>query len=137
MKFSDLCNSARDKKNQLRVALWCFAWSGSWVLTTKIIKSDWQPRTVLIIAATSVTLAFGLVLIWSYRKFLQEADELLRKIELDALALAVGLSLIGGSIYQLLHNAFGISKFDPYNATLLMFCITYSISSVMGYRRFL
>jgi len=137
MKLSNLCYTARDKKNQLKIAAWCFAWALSWVLTTKIVKSDWQPRLLLILIFATMTLGFGLLLIWSYRKFLREADELLRKIELEALAFAVGASLVVGSIYELLHSAFALDFFSPFQATLLIFAITYSICGLLGYRRFL
>ena len=42
---------------------------------------------------------FGIATVLAYRRFLQETNELRRKIEVEALALAFGVGLVGGLSY--------------------------------------
>lgn len=89
------CGTERDRRNQRIILYWAAAWMGTWLLANFAIAEAWLPDTPLTAALLAfVPALFGLGALRAFWVYLQEADELLRKIELDALALAFGFALI-------------------------------------------
>jgi hypothetical protein len=87
---SNLCsNPQRDRRNLRRFTLWSFLWALSFVLSTLGIKKEWWPPAGEFVAVASTAL-LGLVSILRYRRFLMEADELQRKIEIEARSRGTG-----------------------------------------------
>ena len=74
-------------------------------------------------------------MIITYRRYLGETDELRRKIEVDALALAFGVGLVGAFSYVLLERAGTVARADPMQLVMLMVA-TYVIGVVLGHRRY-
>lgn len=94
-----MCHTTpRDRRNERRFQLWTLTWMASWLLSHALLKSgavDGAPA----MAAVLLPAGLGIRVAFVYRHFLREADELLRKIQLEALALAVGAGLVGGFTY--------------------------------------
>jgi hypothetical protein len=88
----------RDRRNQRRITLWALAWAISFVAVTLGIKKEWLPFGVAL-AGVIGTALFGIATVLAYRRFLQETDELRRKIEVEALAFAFGAGVVGGLTY--------------------------------------
>jgi hypothetical protein len=87
------------------------------------------------LAAILFSTAFGLGMGLAYRRFLREADELLRKIELEALALAVGVGVVGGFAYTTLARAGIVAEADVLVLVVAM-VLTYGIAVIVGQRRY-
>jgi drug/metabolite transporter (DMT)-like permease len=97
-----LCSSPqRDKRNGVLILLWAFAWGFSFVAVAHGIKKEWLSFGMTL-AGVIVNALLGLATVLAYRRFLQETDELRRKIEVEALALAFGVGVVGGLTYWLL-----------------------------------
>ena len=126
----------RDRNNQIRMATWTLAWSLAWVIATYGIKNDWFANDGLVIAIVAVVLIIGAGVFRAYRRYLRDADELLRKIELDALAAALGVGMIGGVGYWLLQLAEIVQYKDAFIVLFLLVCGVYSASILLGHRRF-
>ena len=94
----------RDRSNYRRVTFWSAVWAASYVAVTLSIKKEWLVTTGAI-GAGLVTALFGVATLLAYRRFLHETDELRRKIEVEALALAFGVGLVGGLTYWLLFES--------------------------------
>ena len=80
----------RDRRNQLRIATTCLGWALCFLGATVLIKKDLLPAGPIpwiVAALPSVAAVFLLV---AYARFLREADELQRLIQLQALALGFG-----------------------------------------------
>ena len=77
----------------------------------------------------------GVGTVFAYRRFLREADELRRKIELDALAMSVGAGLVGGVALWLFERAGAISESDVLYVTTLM-AVTHVGAVLVGQRRY-
>jgi hypothetical protein len=99
--FASCSGSERDRRNQRRILLWVLLWGASFITVSLGIKRAWWPLGVTVAGVAVITL-LGLASIFMYRRFLQETDELRRKIEVEALALAFGVGVIGGLSYWLL-----------------------------------
>lgn len=123
-----------DRRNQRRVALWGLMWGFSFVAMTLVAKKAWLPFGVTLagILGTSV---LGLATLLAHRRFLQQTDELRRKIEVEALALAFGVGLVGGLTYlQLLVTGTVPAVGFAYLFTGMF--LTYSVGVLIGRRRY-
>ena len=126
----------RDRQNQYRIIGWSFAWVFCWVLVTWCIKNERLTSLSLVIPAILVTTCLGLGMMVAYRRFLREADELRRKIELDALALAVGVGLVGGVCCRMLEKAGVVTNIPVFEMVVVLICATQSLGIVVGLRRY-
>lgn len=114
--------------------VWSILWVGTFLLADAANDRGWITGNTGIIAATIVTTVIGLGWIVSYMRFLQHADELVRKIQLDAMASALGAGFVAGFALILLDSA-GI--FDAGIAeVLVVLSATYIVAVLVGIRRF-
>ena len=128
------CGTDRDRVNQRRMVISGMAWMGTWLALIYVIGRDWLSGFAAT-AASVVPLALGVGMIIAYRRYLGETDELRRKIEVDALALAFGVGLVGAFSYVLLERAGTVARADPMQLVMLMVA-TYVIGVVLGHRRY-
>ena len=128
------CGTDRDRMNQRRMVISGMAWMGAWLALIYVISRDWLSAFAAT-AASVVPLALGVGMIVAYRRYLGETDELRRKIEVDALALAFGVGLVGAFSYVLLERAGAVARADPMQLVILMVA-TYVIGVVLGHRRY-
>ena len=77
----------------------------------------------------------GIVTILAFMRYLRDSDELHRKIQLDALALAMGVGLVGSFTYSLLVTGGFIVDAEVSDIILLM-TVTYMIGIVAGQVRY-
>ena len=77
----------------------------------------------------------GIGLIFAYRRFLKDLDEMERQIQLDALALSVGVTLAGFSSYSILDKAVVVPALDPAYLIVLM-SFTYMAGLIIGRIRY-
>lgn len=76
--------SERDRRNQWQLLGWIFAW----VLANAAISRGWVPGGAPAFTVILCHVLLGGAMMLAYRRFLQNADELQRRIQLEALALA-------------------------------------------------
>ena len=131
----DLCSGPqRDRRNQRRIQLWALAWAISFIAVSLVIKKEWLPFGVTLVGVAGNAL-FGIATIMAYRRFLGEADELRRKIEVESLAFAFGAGIVGGLTYWLLV----VSGAMPGTGFLYVFTamlLTHSAGVLMGRRKY-
>ena len=97
-----LCSSPqRDRRNQRRVLLWALVWGFSFIAVTLGTTEEWWPFGVILAGVIGNSL-LGIATAVAYRRFLKDTDELRRKIEVEALALAYAVGAVGGLSYWLL-----------------------------------
>lgn len=121
----------KDLKNANRVDLWAIVWALSMVLSSVLIESGWLTNSYLVIAASLFVLGVGVRVALAYKYLLVRLDEMERKIQYDALALAVGVSLVGFSGYIVLEHA---ELLPPLQSYLVVsgLAVTYSIGLIIG-----
>ena len=127
-------SSQRDRRNQWRVTLWALVWALSFTAVTLVIKKQWLPLGATV-AGVIGTALFGIATILAYRRFLRETDELRRKIEVEALAPAFGIGLVGGMTYWLLALRGAVPATDFVYVFLLMI-IAHPVGVLIGLRRY-
>ena len=125
----------RDRQNQFRVLGWMLAWTVSWLGVGAFMKQGWLSSEAVKIAAILLPIGIGVGLLFAYRRYLSQAGESLRKIELEAMALALGVGLIGGATYWLLDQAGMIADIDIFNGALLLVSGAYVVGVMLGRAR--
>ena len=135
--INDMCDStAQTKKNTIRL----FFWSVAWVLATAGAsfgpKSLWEFNTLPTILGVLVHIGIGFGMIRMFKQYLLGLDELQKKIQLDAMALSLGIGLVIGSSYELLEDI-KLIPFEPEIPHLLIFMsLTYVVGTVLGHRKY-
>ena len=135
--INDTCDiTAQTKKNTLRL----FFWTVAWVLATAGVafgsKNLWNFNTWLTIIAVLIHIGLGLGMIRVFKQYLLGLDELQRKIQLDAMALSLGIGLVLGSSYELLEDI-KLIPFEPEIPHLLiLMSLTYVVGTVLGHRKY-
>ena len=94
--------STRVKKNTINLALWTGAWTSSMALATFGPMVIWQGNDALTITGIIINILLGVGMILANIRNLNGMDDLQKKIHLEAMALALGVGVIGGLSYSLL-----------------------------------
>jgi hypothetical protein len=133
--FSRGCSSSqRDRRNQRLVVIWSLVWALSFMaVALGIKKGGWSSGVTL--AAVIGTAVLGLATVLVYRRFLQETDELRRKIEVEALALAFGVGVLGGLSYWLLVVS-GAASVTGFAYVFSAMILIHSVGVLLGIRRY-
>ena len=125
----------RDRRNQQWALIWLFSWSLAWVAASLALKEGWVAAGVPSVAVAVLPTILGVGMMIAYWKFVRQADELQRKIQLDALALGFGTGVVGAVAYQLLERADVISKVDVTDMSSIMM-FAFAIGILVGARRY-
>ncbi|WP_394229751.1 hypothetical protein [Shewanella colwelliana] len=126
---------ARDIKNANKVNLLALMWAGSLVLTTYLLKLTPVPATWLIATLFILHSIIGILMTLAFKRFLTQLDEMERKIQLDALALAVGVTIVGFSSYSVLDIANILPDLKA-SYLIVTLAITYMVGIISGRVRY-
>lgn len=115
-------------------------WAGAYILTTMLAAFGpqllWESNKWLTIAAILLSLGAGIGMIVANIQHLNNLDEMMRKIELEARSIALGVGIIGGLSYGLLDTE-NIIPFDAeIGYMVILIGITYLIALLAGCRRY-
>jgi hypothetical protein len=126
--------TARDARNQRRFNAWLLAASLAYVGVTAAVRWRNSIPVALLGLLAGVTSLLAIQALRHYLIFLREADELLRRIQTEALALGFGLGAAVSLIYPLL-EMLGAPHLGGYAAALVML-LSWGLGSWLGARRY-
>ena len=135
--ITDTCDiTAQTKKNTLRL----FFWTGAWVLATAGAAFGprflWDFNTLPTILGVLIHIGIGFGMIRAFKQYLLGLDELQRKIQLDAMALSLGIGLVLGCSYEMLEDI-KLIPFEPEIPHLIiLMSLTYVVAAVLGHRKY-
>ena len=134
--FSDRCGgtTARDFRNLKRVMWLLGAWAVSFAGISQLLKRDLLPTGAISWVAAALPTVAGILVFLAFRRFLREADELQRMVQLRALALGFGATWIAIFGYPLFESL-GAPGLDVTDYGLVM-AVAYSLGSVIGWRQY-
>ena len=124
----------RDRRNRLRIVWMSLAWAACLVGASLLIKRDLLPAGPtpwLVAALPSVA---GIFVLIAYGRFLREADELQRIVQLQALAVGFGGTFFALVGYMLLERL-GAPAAELEHVALVM-TLLYSVAVLLGWRRY-
>ncbi len=128
----------QDRRRQRRFALLTLLWAVSFLVATWAFRSDLElaPAVGWLVAIVPIVLAG--VALRSYMGFLRNADELIRRIQLEALGIAVAAALVWAIGYPLLEMA-GAPELDRawvWSTHIVILSIAFAVGQIAGVIRY-
>ncbi|HEA30437.1 MAG TPA: hypothetical protein ENH91_10655 [Leeuwenhoekiella sp.] len=123
------------KTSKKHLALWALAWVATTALVTFGFQFLWESKIITVIAIV-LSLAVGLGMVLANRKFINDGDELQRKIQLESMALTLGLSIIVGLAYSQLDTTNLIASDAEISSLVLFIGITYFVCILFNSRKY-
>ena len=124
------------KKNVRHLAFW----TGSWLLTVATAtfgpKFIWNSNSIITILIILISTIIGIGMILMNRKYINGLDEMQRKINTDAMAIALGVGVVGGISYSMLDIADIISFNAEIGHLIILIGVTYIIGVFVGNIRY-
>lgn len=118
------------KSNKKKLAYWTVAWTVSQAVVTFGSLLIWPNSSVVILITILLNIALGIGLILANRKYFIEGDELEKKIAIESMSLALGLSIVLGLAYSSADQA-NLIPFDAEISHIVIFngvCILLSMA---------
>lgn len=125
----------RSSTGTAQLAIWTLAWLVTLALARFGPELWWGSATLSWIAII-VNLVAGVGWMVAHARFLGTVDDLQRKILMDAMAVALGVTLVGGCAYAAAHHA-GLIPWDADIALLsIAMAVVYLIGVAVGTLRY-
>ncbi len=123
-----------DRRNQNRFAGWMLAWAVSYMAASWTLKADLDLATALVWFLVAAPNLIAIVAVFAYLRFLRMADELLRKIQLEGLALGFAAGVLVTAGYQLAEAAGALQLETDHIIVVMIF--SWTIGQLLGTGRF-
>jgi len=127
------------KKRELKNSLWLFISGIIWLVALAVavfgIKNEWFASGYPTYIAIAVQALAGFGMFWAFRRLITEMDEMQRKIQLDALALSLGITIFATITYDVLEKASIVSEINTSNIIFLI-SFTYIAGVIVGNLRY-
>ena len=123
----------RDAQHMQSFSLWFFAAMASFAVMTVLLKKQ-AIAGALAWGLTAATVLLAVMMIRAYIIFLRGADELLRNVQLEALALSYGATIVFMLGWRLCERL-GAPKLDV-NDPLIIMVGVFAIAQLIGHRRY-
>ncbi len=114
-------------------------WTGAWVVSLAIAVFGplfvWESKAVTL-GAILMNVALGVGMIAANKRHLDGLDELQRKIQMDAMAFALGVGLVAGLAYSTLDVTDVIPVDAEISYLVILIAIAYLGGVVFGHRKY-
>lgn len=124
------------RKHIKHLAYWTFGWTLTMALPALGATWIWNHNSVITAISISINTIIGIGMLIMNRKYLSALDEMQRKINMDALAIALGVGVVGGMSYTMLDITNIISFEAKISHLVVLIGITYFIANVVGQIRY-
>ena len=128
--------AATNARNTLRLGSWTAAWLLTMALATFGPVFIWQGNKLLTGVAIFINLAVGFGMIMANKRHLNGLDELQQKIQLEAMALALGIGLVVGLCYSSLDISNLIAFDAEISHLVILVGLTYLAGVFAGVRKY-
>ncbi|MEL6200590.1 MAG: hypothetical protein AAFR09_10375 [Pseudomonadota bacterium] len=140
MSAADTSPSGFDASNRhhtLRLAQWTGAWLVTVALAVFGARFLWENNATLSVLAIALQAAVGAGMIIANKRHLLNLDELQQRIQLEAMGITLGVTLIAGIAYSSLDIVNVISGDAEISFLVMLMGITYLMSLLVVRRRYL
>ena len=126
----------KEQKKQKKIMLaWTLAWVVSLGILTGAENSLWDNKIYTIIGLI-INFAIGIGMIIANKNLFKTYDELQKRIQFEAMAITLGLTVVVGLTYEVSFD-FGIIGKEPEFEYLMMFIsLSYVVANFVNSRRF-
>jgi len=128
------CGTARDRNNQYRFVAWCISWALTLTGVTAYLdfNESFRGTGAWLLAMIPFALSIGALL--AFLKFLRDADEFMRKIQVEGLAIGFGFGVLFTLGYQVFERA-GAPEMSANDAVVFM-CAGWMAGQLFGAWRY-
>ena len=129
MKSIVMNTKTAKRKNLSRLAIWTMAWTVSTALATFGSLFLWEGNKVLTALSIVLNLGIGIGMVMANRRLLEGSDELEKKIQMEAMALTLGFTLIVGIAYSIMDST-NLIPWDAEISFLVIFMALFYITAI-------
>jgi len=123
------------KKKTKNLAVWTFVWVFTFFIATEGPNEFWNNKIITVIALV-VNLIIGIVMLISNKNLFDHYDEFQRKVQLEAMAFTLGLTVVIGLLFEETYKL-GLITITPKIHHIIFFIgLTYIISVLLNSRRY-
>jgi uncharacterized membrane protein len=123
-------------KSTKRLLIWSLVWLMSIALMAFGPKLIWNFNAFATGLAIVINLIVGYKMILVNKQHLLTLDELQQRIQLNAMAFALGAGLVIGTIYETLEDIKVIAFQPEISHLIIVMAIVYVLSTIIGTRRY-
>jgi hypothetical protein len=96
----------------------------------------WNNNSAVTLLFIVINTIIGVGMLLMNRKYTNALDEMHRKVNMDAMAIALGVGVVGGMSYSMLDIADVISFDAEISHLVILIGLTYFVATVVGYLRY-
>jgi len=127
---------SRVRTSVIRLFRWCGAWAATTALMAFGPRFLWSRGSGLTLLAVGLDVVVGIGVILANKHYLDELDELQRKVQLNAMAITLGVAVIAGVPFSVM----AAYQLIPFHADimylLIVMSLTLAVSNLYGTWRY-
>jgi hypothetical protein len=124
------------KKSKSVLTIWSMVWTASMALATFGPMFLWKGNDVLSVIAVALNLGLGIGMIWTNIKHVNKLDDLQKKIQVEAMGVALGVGVVGGLSYSLLDIINLIQGDAEISYLVILIGVSYLLGVRIGQKRY-
>tara|TARA_Y100000385_G_C13065314_1_gene626388 strand:- start:658 stop:1065 length:408 start_codon:yes stop_codon:yes gene_type:complete len=124
------------KKNTKNLAFWSLSWTLSMALATFGPMYIWENNNALTLIGVILNALLGVGVIFANIRQLNGLDDLQKKIQLEAMGIALGVGIVGGLSFNLLDTTNLIPQDAEISQLVILIGLTYLVSIFIGQKRY-
>jgi len=129
--MNSLTMNATIKRSIKNLAIWTAAWLVSTAMAVFGPILLWESNTLLSVIFILINVAVGLGMVLANIRHLLSLDEMLQKIQLQAMGITLGVTLIAGIAYSIADTTNVISQDAEISFLVILMGLTYITTSVI------
>ena len=110
-----------------------------WLITMAIAAFGptllWDNQTSITLLAIALNLIAGLFVIKSNLQYWNSLDEMIQRVHLNAMGIALGLGIVGGLSFSLLETSDILQSESDLSFMVILMSLSYLISIIVGMKR--
>lgn len=126
--------SSRVKQKTLHLAYWTAAYLVTMAIGSFGPELIWSYNNIASIAAILLNALVGFGMIYANIQYLKEQDEMMQKIQLESMAISLGVGIVAGLSYSLADATNVISGDAEISFLVILISLTYLGSIFIKYR---
>ena len=115
-------------------------WTGAWLVTLAIATFGsalvWDSSLALKLASILINFAIGIGTIKANIRHIQSLDEMMQRVHLEAMGIAMGISIVAGITLSVLSSSDVIPFKVDISIIVMLLGLVYGIGTVIGMRRY-
>jgi hypothetical protein len=126
----------RIRKNVIQLFCWTVAWGATCALVAFGPRFLWNKAVVFTLLAIALNLCVGIRTILINKKYLDDLDDLQRKVQLNSFAITVGVAIITAVPYSVMDSYHMIPFHADVAHLVALIGLTYAASNFYGTWRY-